>query len=137
MPSLSPATLPTAEVTPDQLESGHSPWHDAWSRLRKNRLAVAGGLVLIGLTLLCVCGPWFSQTYQDQNLDLGATPPSAAHWFGTDTLGRDLFARILYGGRISLMVGLVASLVGPDSGRRRIAFTCCRGSPAPAPSTWG
>ena len=47
MPSLSPATLPSAEVTPDQLESGHSPWHDAWSRLRKNRLAVAGGLVPI------------------------------------------------------------------------------------------
>lgn len=111
MPSLSPTVLPSAEVTPDQLEHGHSPWHDAWSRLRKNRLAVAGGLVLLGLTLLCVFGPWFSQTYQDQNLDLGATPPSAAHWFGTDTLGRDLFARILYGGRISLMVGLVATFV--------------------------
>jgi len=108
---LSPTTLPTADVTPAQLEHGHSPWHDAWARLRKNKLAVAGGIALLALTLLCICGPWFSQTYQDQNLDLGATPPGAAHWLGTDTLGRDLFARILYGGRISLMVGLVATFV--------------------------
>ena len=111
MQSLSPKVLPTADVTPDQLEQGSSLWHDAWARLRKNQLAVAGGLVLLVLTLLCVCGPWFSQTYQDQNLDLGATPPGAAHWLGTDTLGRDLFARILYGGRISIMVGLVATFV--------------------------
>ncbi len=111
MPTLSPSTLPAADVTPDQLEQGSSLWRDAWARLRKNRLAVAGGLVLVVLTLLCVCGPWFSQTYQDQNLDLGATPPGAAHWLGTDTLGRDLFARILYGGRISIMVGLVATFV--------------------------
>ncbi len=111
MPSLSPQSLPSAEVTPDQLEQGSSPWRDAWARLRKNRLAVAGGIVLLVLTALCVCGPWFSQTYQDQNLDLGAVGPSGAHWLGTDTLGRDLFARILYGGRISIMVGLVATFV--------------------------
>ena len=111
MVSLSPKTLPSAEVTPDQLERGSSPWHDAWVRLRKNRIALAGGILLLVLTLLCVCGPWFSQTYQDQNLDLGATAPSGAHWLGTDTLGRDLFARLLYGGRISLMVGLVATFV--------------------------
>ena len=111
MVSLSPKTLPSAEVKPDQLERGSSPWHDAWVRLRKNRIALAGGILLLVLTLLCVCGPWFSQTYQDQNLDLGATAPSSAHWLGTDTLGRDLFARLLYGGRISLMVGLVATFV--------------------------
>ncbi len=111
MPSLSPQSLPSAEVTPDQLEQGSSPWHDAWSRLRKNRLAVAGGVLLLVLTVLCVCGPWFSQTYQDQNLDLGAVGPGRDHWLGTDTLGRDLLARILYGGRISIMVGLVATVV--------------------------
>ncbi|RFC50928.1 MAG: oligopeptide transport system permease protein [Verrucomicrobia bacterium] len=111
MVSLSEKNLPSADVTPDQLEQGSSLWHDAWARLRKNQLAVAGGLVLLVLTLLCVGGPWFSQTYQDQNLDLGATPPGAAHWLGTDTLGRDLFARLLYGGRISIMVGLVATFV--------------------------
>jgi oligopeptide transport system permease protein len=111
MPSLSPSTLPAADVTPEQLEQGSSLWRDAWARLRKNKLAVAGGIVLFVLTVLCVCGPWFSQTYQDQNLNLGPTPPGGAHWLGTDTLGRDLFARMLYGGRISLMVGLVATIV--------------------------
>jgi oligopeptide transport system permease protein len=63
------------------------------------------------LGLLCGIGPFFTQSYQTQNLDLGATPPSAAHWLGTDTLGRDLFSRILFGGRISILVGLVATFV--------------------------
>lgn len=101
-----PAPLPTAP------EPGHSPGADAWHRLRKNRLAVFGGVTLLALGLLCVLGPWFSGTsYQDQDLELGAVGPSAEHWFGTDTLGRDLFVRMLYGGRISLGVGLSATLV--------------------------
>jgi oligopeptide transport system permease protein len=111
MVSLSPKNLPAADLTAGQLERGQSPWSDAWHRLRKNKLAVLGGCLLIALALLCFIGPFFSQSYEDQNLDLGATPPSAQHWLGTDTLGRDLYARILYGGRISLMVGLVASAV--------------------------
>jgi oligopeptide transport system permease protein len=111
MVSVSPTDLPPAELTPDRLEQGSSLWQDAWSRLRKNKLAVFGGGMLCLLTLLCVIGPFFSQSYHDQNLDLGATAPSLAHWLGTDTLGRDLFARILYGGRVSLMVGLVATIV--------------------------
>ena len=107
---LKPTSLP-AVATPVELEAGHSPWSDAWRRLRKNRLAVAGAIVLLVLGILCAVGPLFAQSYQEQNLDLGATPPSADHWLGTDTLGRDLFARILYGGRISILVGLVATFV--------------------------
>jgi oligopeptide transport system permease protein len=107
---LKPTSLPPAAAA-IELEAGHSPWSDAWRRLRKNRLAVAGAVVLLILGVLCAFGPLFAQSYQEQNLDLGATPPSAAHWLGTDTLGRDLFARILYGGRISILVGLVATFV--------------------------
>ena len=112
MVSLSPQNLPSADLTPAQLEQGTSLWRDAWHRLRRNKLALFGGIVVIGFTFTCVFAPWiFHLSYQDQNLDLGATPPSAKHWLGTDTLGRDLLARTLYGARISLMVGLVASLV--------------------------
>ena len=111
MVSLSPKSLPEAPVSTAELEQGHSLWSDAWHRLRKNRLAIIGAWVLVALALLCAFGPILSQSYQDQNLDLGATPPSSAHWLGTDTLGRDLFSRILYGGRISLTVGLIATFV--------------------------
>lgn len=109
--SLSPRNLPSAALSPDDLERGHSLWSDAWHRLRKNRLALFGGILLCVLTFACVFGPLFAQSYHAQNLNLGATAPSAAHWLGTDTLGRDLLSRILYGGRISLMVGLVATFV--------------------------
>jgi len=98
-------------AAPESLEPGHSLWSDAWRRLRRNRLALCGGCVLIVLALLCAFGPIFSQSYQEIHLDLGATPPSGAHWLGTDDLGRDLFSRILLGGRISIMVGLVATFV--------------------------
>jgi oligopeptide transport system permease protein len=108
----SSAQITTAPIVPAQTEAGSSLWRDAWHRLQQNRLAVFGGGVLVVLAVLCIAGPWFMhQTYQEQNLDLGASPPSAAHWLGTDTLGRDLLVRLLYGGRISLGVGLCATFV--------------------------
>jgi oligopeptide transport system permease protein len=106
------SVLPAAEI-----EGGTSLWSDAWHRLKKNRLAVIGGVILAVLALACVFGPpCFHLGYEDQDLALGATPPSAQHWLGTDTLGRDLLVRILYGGRISLGVGLCATLVALSIG---------------------
>ncbi|MBA2430791.1 MAG: ABC transporter permease [Chthoniobacterales bacterium] len=100
------------EITDEPVEQGTSLWRDAWHRLAKNKLAVGGAIVLLILTLAAFLGPLFiSQSYETQNLELGATPPSAQHWLGTDTLGRDLFVRLLYGGRISIAVGLCATAV--------------------------
>ena len=94
----------------EDFEQGTSLWRDAWIRLRKNRLAMIGGMTLIVVTLLCLLAPFVSPYgYEQQDLVLGAAGPSARHWLGTDVFGRDLLTRILYGGRISLMVGLIAT----------------------------
>lgn len=165
----SPAPEP---VTSDAPEKGSSLWHDAWLRLRKNRLAVSGAVMLILITIACFLGPLFlPYGYEEQQLDLRASPPGAKlvdiyrvgnlntpiswsylgrlegqrefaqapdtaalvqklksgedvtikervyrlsphpHILGTDTLGRDLLVRTLYGGRVSLGVGMAATLV--------------------------
>ena len=107
----SPAVPPSAAIA-EPIERGLSPWHDAWLRLRKNKLAVFGMAALSVIALACVIGPLLMHYgYEDQNLDLGAARPSGTHWLGTDTLGRDLLVRLLYGGRVSLGVGLAATFV--------------------------
>src|SRR5690606_14881219 len=91
---------------------GVSLWEDAWRRLRRNRLAMFGLVFLALMILLCFFAPWLTAYgYEEQNLRLGAQPPSATHWFGTDTFGRDMLTRVLYGGRLSLAVGFVATAV--------------------------
>ncbi len=99
-----------SRAVPDA-EEGTSLWRDAWYRLLKNKLALISGVLIIILTLLCVCASLIAPSATYQDLSIYASPPSHAHWFGTDTLGRDLFARVLHGGRISLAVGIVATAV--------------------------
>ena len=95
-----------------EAERGTSLWQDAWHRLRKNRLAVFGVIMLALVVCLSIAGPWFSPyTYAQQDTALGASAPSAAHWLGTDPLGRDVLTRIFYGGRVSLLVGIAATSV--------------------------
>jgi oligopeptide transport system permease protein len=95
-----------------EVEVGHSLWQDAWQRLRKNKMAVGGAIFVLLLALASVTSLFIpSLSYSAQDLQLGAKPPSLAHWCGTDDLGRDQLARLLYGGCISLSVGLAATLV--------------------------
>ena len=96
----------------DQAEQGTSLWKDAWIRLRRNKLAVCGLVILVLFIVIALLTPWIAPySYQAQNLELGASPPTAAHWLGTDIFGRDLMTQIMYGGRISLAVGFVATAV--------------------------
>jgi oligopeptide transport system permease protein len=93
-------------------EHGTSLWQDAWRRLKKNRMALFGLAVLTFFIIVALLTPWIAPySYETQNLDMGATPPSVAHWMGTDIFGRDLLTQIMYGGRISLAVGFVATAV--------------------------
>jgi len=85
-------------------------WQDAIRRLIQNRAAMIGGITILMLIILAIFAPWIAPySYSYQNLDIGASPPSAEHLLGTDVLGRDLLSRLLYGARISLLVGFVAT----------------------------
>ena len=102
----------TASQIFDDAVKGSSLWHDAWLRLRKNKLALFGGSVLLFMVIVALLTPWIAPySYEAQNLHLGASPPSAAHWLGTDIFGRDVLTQIMYGGRISLAVGFIATAV--------------------------
>ncbi len=110
MKLLDPQDLPLVPL--DKLEEGSSLWKDAWHRLRKNHLAFASLIFFILMTLFCVFGPILSPyENEQQNLSYNAQSPSAEHWLGTDSLGRDQLTRILYGGRVSLGVGFLATAV--------------------------
>ncbi len=94
--------------------AGRSLWVDAWHRLLKNRAAVASAVIMIVVVLAVIFGPMLSPWEADfTDWDHTASPPSVenGHWFGTDSVGRDILVRTLEGGRVSLLVGLVATLV--------------------------
>ena len=91
---------------------GSSLWLDAWIKLGKNRLALSGLVILLFLIIISLLTPRIAPySYEEQNLMLDATAPSAAHWLGTGIFGRDMLTRIMYGGRVSLMVGFIATAV--------------------------
>ncbi|MDD9944420.1 MAG: ABC transporter permease [Myxococcales bacterium] len=104
-----------------ELVRGVSLWQDAWARLKRNRMAMIGAANTLLLVFLCFLGPiavravW-GYGYETQDLAYGARPPNAEHWFGTDFFGRDLLTRVLYGGQISLTVGLLAATVAATVG---------------------
>ena len=114
-----------ALVNRAQAVAGRSLWQDARRRLFRNKAAVVSMILLLAITLLAVFAPMLSPyDFDAQDYSIVMCAPSwwpnpdnlycdagAGHWFGTDNVGRDLFVRVLYGARVSLMVGLVATLV--------------------------
>lgn len=86
-------------------------WKEVILRFSQNKLAIFGVIVLIIVTLLAIFVPIFSPYSYREQLGLYNTPPSAANWFGTDDLGRDMFVRVWQGARISLLIGITAAII--------------------------
>ncbi|MDN5332215.1 MAG: oligopeptide transport system permease protein [Tepidanaerobacteraceae bacterium] len=87
-------------------------WQDAWRRLKQNKVAMLGLVIIILYTVLAIVGPYMTPyDYRTTNTEEIDQPPSAKHWFGTDTLGRDLWARTWMGARVSLSIGFLAAFL--------------------------
>lgn len=86
-------------------------WKEVMLRFTKNKVATIGLFILIAIVLMAIFAPMFSSYTYNEQLGLYNAPPSAAHWFGTDDLGRDMFVRVWEGARISLFIGLTAATI--------------------------
>ena len=91
--------------------AGDSPGRRAWRRFKRNRLAIHCGVFLIALVALLMIWPAISSTDPTRLSDMQFQEPDGSHWFGTDVHGRDLLARVFYGARISLLIGIVGASV--------------------------
>lgn len=89
-----------------------SPWKRSRERFFANRVGVFAGTFVLLIFLLCMAAPLVAPyAFEAQDLSVGPAGPSWQHWFGTDTLGRDVLSRLLYGGQVSLKVGIIATVV--------------------------
>ena len=89
-----------------------SPKKQMWKKFKNHPLGLCGFILLLSLVIITFLGPYLSQYQYDQiHLTLKNEPPSLRFWFGSDDLGRDVFTRVCYGGRISLFIGITAALI--------------------------
>jgi glutathione transport system permease protein len=103
-----------AQVGAAEASAVRTPWSEFWRKFRKQHVAVAAGVFVLLLVAIALIAPWIVP-YDAENFfdyDKINELPTAAHWFGVDPLGRDIFSRILMGSRISLMAGFISVAVG-------------------------
>jgi peptide/nickel transport system permease protein len=107
------SSLPIAQLTDDLSNPPLTLWQLGWLRFRRHKMAIFGGVVLIFLVIFSFGGALiYTEKYANFNdTSQRLQPPSAAHPFGTDSIGRDILARTIYGGQISLFIGFVAVLI--------------------------
>ena len=92
-------------------------WQEAWIRFRRNRLAMAGLVMVVFLIVVAVFAPFFApfdpykQLIWSEGLKVRLAPPTGTHWMGTDLFGRDIMSRVIFGARISLQIGIFATVV--------------------------
>lgn len=87
-------------------------WQDAWRRLKQNKVAIISMILLVIIIVMCAIGPYITQhKYTEQILDNINLKPSKEYWFGTDNLGRDLFSRLWIGGRVSIAIGVIGTII--------------------------
>jgi peptide/nickel transport system permease protein len=100
------------EAPQSRIQARFGRWYVNWLALKRNPLAVSGLIIVFGLILMAAFAPWLtSKSPYDQLLTGRLQPPSPQHWFGTDELGRDIFTRVVYGSRITLMVVFLVSAI--------------------------
>src|SRR5579871_5606287 len=105
----------TAASAPGQA-SGRKQGNTAWRRFARDRVAVFGLIILLLLVALAIVGPLFALDPNAVDLDAVKQPPSAAHLLGTDSAGRDVWSRLIIGGRVSMAVGVVAVSIATGIG---------------------
>ena len=109
---MSAEVVPLKKKAQNRMKAADSPWRATWSRFSRNKLAVTGFIIIVLMFLICFIGPMFSPySLLDYDLKMKNTPPSSTHWLGTDKLGRDILLRVMLAGRISLLVGLIATFI--------------------------
>ena len=87
-------------------------WQDAWRRLKQNKVAMFSMGLLIVIITMCIIGPYITKHgYSEQVMENINLEPNGEYWFGTDNLGRDLFSRLWIGGRVSIAIGVIGTLI--------------------------
>jgi len=102
-----------------ETEKGNSLWLDAWMRLKKNKMAIISLWIFLIMAAICFILPMIDAITKtnilpdptSQDLPNSFAPPSKEHWLGKDASGRDLLSRVIYGGRVSLLCGIIAAFV--------------------------
>lgn len=90
---------------------GKSLWSDGWRRLRRNKAALFSLYYIVFICLIAILAPWISPySFETQNVDRALMPPDSVNWLGTDSLGRDMLSRIIYGARMSMAVGILTAV---------------------------